>query len=341
LLVLASWWIAALAVRHSGPRAFLEAQGILCAILLFATLSQRRLEPYATARFVRGLLVGTMGTVTFGQYQYWVAFPRTIPLAHAAGIPAFGLVNANFYSANCYAIFLAAAILIVIGLAISNRNAWAWIAVPLLVVTILLTGSRAAIALLAIGGVGLSAITGWWPNVAPARVTPVLFWVLLPAAVGAAAASVDLGELWRVATVGRIAIWQGSLEIVREHWLVGVGLGRFGEAFSQFRVNNYHTLYPHSFLLEVAAELGVIGFFALIAFLVAAFMGPIARLSAATRSYGRVDALPVAMCAASAVLLVHGLGDIDWHAPANPILLFVLLGALQQLPMLTGEPRGA
>jgi acyl-CoA synthetase (AMP-forming)/AMP-acid ligase II len=88
LVVLASWWIATLVARPSGPRAFLEAQGILCAILLFATLSQRRLEPYATARFVRGLLLGTMGTVAFGQYQYWVAFPRTIPLAHAAGIPA-------------------------------------------------------------------------------------------------------------------------------------------------------------------------------------------------------------------------------------------------------------
>jgi len=37
---------------------------------------------------------------------------------------------------------------------------------------------------------------------------------------------------------------------------------------------------------------------------------------------------------------VHGLGDIDWHAPANPILLFVLLGALQRLPMLAGESRG-
>jgi O-antigen ligase len=341
LVVLASWWIANLVARPSGPRAFLEAQGILCAILLFATLSQRRLEPYATARFVRGLLLGTMGSVAFGQYQYWVAFPRTIPLAHAAGIPAFGLVNANFYSANCYAIFLAGIILVVIGLAISNRNAWAWMAVPLLVVTIVLTGSRAAIALLAIGGVGLGAITGWWPNVAPKGVTTLLFWVLLPAAAGAAAASVDLGELWHVATVGRIAIWRGSLNIVRQHWLAGVGLGRFGEAFSQFRVNDYHTLYPHCFLLEVAAELGVIGLFALIAFVVAAFMGPIDRLFAAARSpYGCIDALPVAMCAASAVLLVHGLGDIDWHAPANPILLFVLLGALQRLPMLAGESRG-
>jgi hypothetical protein len=342
LLVLAAWWIASLVMRPTGPRAFLEAQGILCAVLLFTTLSQRRLEPSSMERFVRGLLLGTLGTVAFGQYQYWVAFPRTIPLARAAGIPAFGLVNANFYSANCYAIFLAGAILLGVGLAISNRDASAWMAVFLLTITILLAKSRAAIALLAIGGVGLVGVVGRWPRIAPRGPTTAIFWVLLPAAAGAAAAAVDLGELWHVATVGRMAIWRGSLEVVREHWLVGVGLGRFGAAFSQFRVNDYHTLYPHCFLLEVAAELGVVGVFTLIGFLAAAFTKPVTRLAAAARaSFDRIGALPAAMFAASLVLLIHGLVDIDWHAPANPILLFVLLGALQQLPMLAGDSRDA
>ncbi len=341
LVVLAALWIASLAARPTGPRAFLEAQGIFCAVLLFTTLSQRRLETNATERFIRGLLLGTLGTVALGQYQYWVVFPRTTPLARAAGIPAFGLVNANFYSANCYAIFLAGAILLGAGLAISNRGAWAWTAVSLLIVTILLAKSRAAIALLAIGGVGLAGVVGRWPKVAPRGLTTAVFWVLLPAAAGAAAAAVDLGELWHVATVGRMAIWRGSLEIVREHWLVGVGLGRCGAAFSQFRVNDYHTLYPHCFLLEVAAELGVVGAFALIGFLAAAFTEPVSRLAAAARApLGRIATLPAAMCAASLVLLIHGLVDIDWHAPANPILLFVLLGALQQLPI-SGDSREA
>jgi O-antigen ligase len=341
LLILAAWWIASLATRPTGPRAFLEAQGILCAVLLFTTLSRRRLEPNAVERFVRGFLLGTLGTVAFGQYQYWVAFPRTVPLARAAGIPAFGLVNANFYSANCYAIFLAGAILLGVGLAISKRDAWAWTAVSLLTVTILLARSRAAIALLAIAGMGLAGV-GRWPKTAPRGLTTAVFWVLLPAAAGAAAATVDLRELWHVATVGRLAIWRGSLEVVREHWLVGVGLGRFGAAFSQFKVNDYHTLYPHSFLLEVAAELGVVGVFALIGFLAAAFTKPVTRLAAAARApFTRIGPLPAAMLAASLVLLIHGLVDIDWHAPANPILLFVLLGALQQLPMLAQDSRDA
>jgi hypothetical protein len=233
LLALGVWWIAALIARPCGPRAYLEAQAILCATLLFATLARCRLTAHATTRFVRGLLLGTLGTAAFGQYQYWIAFPRTIPLAHAAGIPAFGLVNANFYNANCYGVFLASVILLAAGLAISERDAWVWAAIPLLVVTVLLSKSRASIVLLAIAGTGLGAIAGRRPNRGGGSLATVVLWVLLPAAAGAAAGAVDLGEIWRVATMGRIAIWSGSLEVVREHWLLGVGLGRFGTAFAQ------------------------------------------------------------------------------------------------------------
>jgi len=334
LLALGSWWLGALVVRPSGPRAFLEAQGVFCGILLFAALSRHPLAPEATTRFVHGLLLGTLGTAAFGQYQYWIAFPRTIPLAHAAGIPAFGLVNANFYNANCYGVFLAGVTLLAAGLAISKREAWVWAAIPILVLTLLLSKSRASIALLAIAGVGLAAIAGRRQRVGSRGTATAVVWVLLPAAAGAAAAWVDLREIWHVATVGRLAIWSGSLEILREHWVFGVGLGRFGASFAQFRVNDYHTLYPHSFLLETAAELGVIGLLGLVGFLAAAFTGPLFHLVDAARlPRGCVDPLSAAMCAASAILLVHGLVDIDWHAPANPILLFALLGALQPLPM--------
>lgn len=333
LLVLGSWWMATLLLRPSGPRAFLEAQGIFCGILLFIRLSRYTLSIDTVTCFLRGLLLGTLGTAAFGQYQYWVAFPRTIPLAQAAGIPAIALVNANFYNANCYAAFLAAVILLVAVLAISNGELLAWPAIGALIVTILLTRSRSAIALLAVGGTGLGWIAGWWQKASRSWVTTDVVWVLLPAAAGVAAASVDLNEIWQVGAAGRLTMWRGSLEIVRDHWLFGVGLGRFGGSFAQFRVNDYHTLYPHSFLLEITAELGVVGLVGLVGFLGAAFTGPVSRLVAAARlsRSNSVDPPSLAICAAASILLVHGLVDIDWHAPANPILLFILLGALQQL----------
>ncbi|MGH7899066.1 MAG: O-antigen ligase family protein, partial [Candidatus Binatia bacterium] len=326
LLGLGVWWMAALAFRPSGPRAFLEAQGIFCGILLFTMLSRRPLAPDAIGRFVRGLTVGTLGTAALSQYQYWIAGPRTAPLAEAAGLTVITDLNANFYNANCYAAFLAAVSLVVATRAIADRDPVARIALPILLVTLLLSKSKAAIALFALGAIVLAGIAGWRPRALRNRFAIDALWVLLPAAAGAAAALVDLNELWGTGTLGRLAIWRAGLAMFQDHWLGGVGLGRFADFFVEYRVNTYYTRYPHNFLLEIAAELGVLGLVGAVGFLAAAFAGPVAKLAAAARTRA-VSPLSAAIVVASSILVVHGLVDIDWHAPANPILLFTLLGA--------------
>src|SRR5262245_42089985 len=98
LLVLFVWWAGTLLVRPRGPRAVLEARGIFAGILLFASLARFPLRFEVVFSFARGLLLGALLTTVYGQYQYWVAFPRTLPQLTAAGIPAITLVNANFYN---------------------------------------------------------------------------------------------------------------------------------------------------------------------------------------------------------------------------------------------------
>jgi O-antigen ligase len=131
--------------------------------------------------------------------------------------------------------------------------------------------------------------------------------------------------------------------MIRDHWLFGVGLGCFGDFFVQYRVNTYYTRYPHSFLLEIAAELGVVGLIGVVGFLGAAFARPVSQLVAAARqsSARAVSSSSLAIGAASVILLVHGLVEIDWHAPANAILLFILLGAAQRLPTFSEGRRDA
>jgi O-antigen ligase len=332
LLALGLLWAGTLALRPSGSRAFLEAQGIFCAILLFTSLSRRALHGDTMVRFVHGVLFGSLGTAAFGQYQYWVAFPRTLPLAKAAGIPAITLINANFYNANCYAVFLSAVALLAGQLAAARHDRFAWMMIPILLVTILLTESRSAVVLLALGALGLAWAGGSRLRIDRNRMVADGLWVVLPAAAGAAAAVVDFKELWHVGTLGRLAIWSGSLALLRDHWLSGVGLGRFADAYMQYRVNTYYTRYPHSFLLEIAAELGVVGVVVVVGFFAAAFRQPISLFVSAARGvrHDLASSLALAIGASCALLLVHGLLDIDWHAPANPILLFTLLGAAQR-----------
>ena len=331
LLVLAPWWTAALLFRVSGPRASLEAQGIFCGILLFTSLSHRELVRETLSQFVRGLLVGTLATAAFGQYQYWIAFPRTAPLAQAAGIPVIAVVNANFYNANCYGVFLAAVTLLGIGLAAERREPLAWGAIPVFTITLLLSESRSTVVLLLLGLLLLAASSESRLRVAFGRLGTAALWVLLPGAVGAAAGMVDLQEFWRVGALGRVAIWQGSLAMIRDHWVLGIGLGSFADYFTRYRLNTYYTRYPHSFLLEIAAELGIIGFAAVSVFLACSLARPISLATSAVFWHGSrsISPLWLAVALACAVLVLHGLVDIDWHAPANPILLCILLGAAQ------------
>lgn len=333
LAVLTAWWIGSLAFRPSGPRAFMDAQAIVCGALLFASLSRHELPPDAIGGFLRGLLLGALGTVLFSQYQYWIAFPRTAPLVAQMGIHASVLVNANFYNTNCYAVFLGAVTLLAAPAAIRDRDPIAQVAILLFVATILLSQSRSVIGLLGLGALVLVWSGGLRPGARERPLLSATLWILLPAAAGAGAAMVDLEELWGVATLGRVAIWRAALAMFRDHWLFGVGLGGFGDFFPNYRLDTYYTRYPHSFLLEIGAELGVVGLVGIVGFLVAALLPPVSRVVAATRGPGTdiTGSLLSSICTAAGILLVHGLIDIDWHAPANPILLFVLLGTAQQL----------
>ena len=337
LLALFLWWSGMLVLRSRGPRALLEAQAMFAAILLFASLSMAPLRAEALWSFARGLLVGTLVTTLYGQYQYWVAFPRTVPLAIAAGIPVVTMINANFYNANCYAAFLTATILLTTGLGMAHRDIWRSFAaaalLPLLV-TLLLTESRSTIVMLAV----VAAAWGLLRIRTDSRrmVRRRFLWgsLFIAALLGVFIATVDLGELWKFGLVGRIAIWRGSLAMIREHWLLGVGLGRFWDYFPSYRVTSYYTRYPHSFLLEIFAASGVVGGMAMVGFLSGAAVIPVQFVARLWGGFDREQAGPFASAvAACALLIAHGLVDIDWHAPANPILLFVLLGFAQHLPI--------
>lgn len=341
LLVLGVWWIGELALRASGPRAFLEAQGLFAGILLFAGLSRCALRKAEIVALVDGLVAGSLVTVAYSQYQYWVVFPRLMPVFAAAHVPAIDLVNANFYNANCYAVFLSATLVLGAGSVRDHPDRalrrLIMVAIAALAATVLLSESRSTIGLLLLAGTILLAIAR--AGAALRRHWRFLAWTAAAAiaALAATVAAVDVSEFWHVGLLGRFAIWQGSVAMIRDHWLVGVGLGRFWDYFPSYRINTYYTRYPHNFLLEIFAELGIVALAAMVGFLAAAFARPLRLLVSLAAADRPRSPLPAAIVLAAMLLFTHALLDIDWHAPANSILLFVLLGAAQRL----GEPSGA
>lgn len=338
LAALVTWWCATLANRPFGPRAITDAQGLFCGALLYGVLSSQPLRAGEIRSFVAGLLAGTLITAIYAQYQYWIMYPRVTVLLRPLGREPIVAINANFYNANCYAPFVAAVIVLSIVLwknrstrLVRRLSAAGSLA---LMGTLALTESRAAILLLLLVALGLSTAM---LRSAGRRFCLVLIGgasLLLVLAGWAAAARQNLSELWQVGTLGRIAIWRGAWAMISDHWRVGVGLGQFAEQFERYRVTTYYTRYPHNLFLEVFAETGITGIITLVSFLAITVAVAAHRLVLRRRreSRGQPYGVPLQaiLLSAGTLLLVHAMVDIDWHAPANPILLLTLLATAQR-----------
>ena len=328
------WWAVSVWWRTTGPRAGLEAQAIALAGVVHLALLRRPLSPTALRAFAVGLLIGTSATALYAQYQFWVIFPRIAPLLAREGRSLFTSVNANFYSGNCYAPFLAAVAITACGmfrrtLHPATRAAIA-VAVVLLGATLLLTEARSVLALLVVIGSVVALSRREAELRRPFLLAAGAAFVLI----GGVAIGVDLSELWNIGMSGRIAIWQGAAAMIADRWEIGVGPGMFAEAFPRYAVTSYYTRYPHNLMLEVLAEMGVIAGGALLVFLVTSTAAGSRALRADALADGG-GALRAAFAGAALLLIAHAMVDIDWHAPANPIVLLTLL-ALAQAP---GEGR--
>lgn len=125
---------------------------------------------------------------------------------------------------------------------------------------------------------------------------------------------------------GRSALWSQAYSLFRDHPLFGIGTGGF------FAANGVEH-YPHNLLLEVAAELGVLGLALVIAFLAAT----VVRLVRSWRFSVGPDRLRVAVIAALfAAATTNALFSADIQE--NPSV-WLTAGFAVGLSLIRGAPR--
>jgi hypothetical protein len=166
---------------------------------------------------------------------------------------------------------------------VAGRSGWFfWVAVPLLLIAVLLSGSRASALLMLMGWAAYFAMLWARLGFGPARqfMQPLLAACVL--ALTAVFIDPDLHQRWSDA-LGvfaadparwdealslRPSLWSTSLSVFQEHWVNGVGLRGFGEvaATDLAKVDGLpdkpQGWSPHLAVLEVATNLGVIGLIA-------------------------------------------------------------------------------
>jgi putative inorganic carbon (HCO3(-)) transporter len=126
----------------------------------------------------------------------------------------------------------------------------------------------------------------------------------------------------------RLDLWQSSLEMVRDHPLLGVGLDNFAYLYQQVYLREAaaaepNLSHPHNWLLHVWLELGFIGLVAFVWLLVRAWRA--ARVSLA-RPQGRW--LVAGALGAMADLLVHGFIDNSYFLVDLAFLFWLCLALI-------------
>jgi O-antigen ligase len=134
-----------------------------------------------------------------------------------------------------------------------------------------------------------------------------------------------LGHEYNEAGQNRISIWRDTLGLIRQHPLLGTGLGTFSVAYTSVQSSFLNLLVDHAHCdyLQLVSELGLPGG-------ILVFASIFWILARAVRSYLRTeDRFEAAVCLGCSgsiiAMLVHSLADFNLYIPANALVFTVTL----------------
>ncbi|MGB7925654.1 MAG: O-antigen ligase family protein [Pyrinomonadaceae bacterium] len=127
-------------------------------------------------------------------------------------------------------------------------------------------------------------------------------------------------------TTGRAHFWSMTLDIIRDHPLLGAGLGAFGLAYTRYDTRNglFRLEQAHNDYLQVVSDAGIVGAILGLFFIVALFRMGFQRMQTKDTFRRGVALGALAGCFA---VLVHSFFDFTLHTTSNA-LLFLVLAAL-------------
>lgn len=198
----------------------------------------------------------------------------------------------------------------------------------LMFVTILLTGSKGALASLLVGAVifGLLGFSGG----GRAKLVRLAILAFVGLTLGLAFTLPPLRErllsafAWQsYSTIFRAYTWQSTLLMIRARPLLGFGGGTFENILPRYAIAGY-TRAAHQSFLQIAAECGIPALLAGLAWAILLLRGLFVRVRRASQPLQRfVAAAAIAALIASAV---QQLADYAWYVPAVGIAFFALAG---------------
>jgi|ERR1700722_13058919 len=135
-----------------------------------------------------------------------------------------------------------------------------------------------------------------------------------------------VNEEYSLGGQSRISMWRDALPLIKEHPLLGTGLGTFPVAYTggQTSFLGQFVNHAHNDYLEIASDLGLPAALILFGSVLFVLARAIRSFFSAERDFERIVALG---CAGSIIaILLHSFADFNLYIPANALLFSAILG---------------
>jgi len=126
---------------------------------------------------------------------------------------------------------------------------------------------------------------------------------------------------------GRFPIWQGTIQLIKDYWVFGIGFGSFNYIFPQYQsieIIQKHYTFAHSDFLELLAETGITGFsiFSIGLILFSIYITSYFK----KRSSHYVINMMLGIIGASLSIIIHSLTDFNLKIPSNVLIIIIVFG---------------
>ena len=129
----------------------------------------------------------------------------------------------------------------------------------------------------------------------------------------------------------RVTAWEGIVEMIQDHPILGIGPGTFGTIFTQYQppgLNRHYTM-AHNDYLHFTSEVGLPLIAIVVWMMIALYRKGFMKLKNPSRL---VRGTTLGSLAGITAILVHSISDFNLHIPANAIL-FTVLAAIVVAPL--------
>ena len=133
-------------------------------------------------------------------------------------------------------------------------------------------------------------------------------------------ANFESGTTWE-----RVMIWQGNVNMIKEHPVLGFGVNTYSKHFPDYKPEGYpDDRYAHNCYLQMASEIGIVGAMLFLVFIAVALFSSFKRI--VSMPDGERKSLAVGLFGGSVGFVLNSAVDTHLYSLTLAVFFYILLG---------------